>query len=76
MEIRIITYFIAGSAHGQYEANPVFLLLTPRDGKMGLCCPRGIARLDPALERQRRQKTDKTKKTYATLVDSLSYKHG
>ena len=76
MEIMIIIYFIAGSARGQYEANPVFRLLTPREGKMGSCCPRGIARLDPALERQGRQKTDKLKKTYTTLVDSLCYKHG
>ena len=38
---------MAGSATGQDEANPVFWLAT-RAGKMGLSCPLGITRFDPA----------------------------
>ena len=36
-------YYMAGSASGQDEANPVFLLAT-RAGKMSLCCPLEIDR--------------------------------
>ena len=42
-------YYMAGSASGQDEANPVFCLAT-RAGKMGLSCPLGL----PALVPQKR----------------------
>ena len=38
---------MAGSASGQDEVNPVFLLAT-RAGKMGLSCPLGIVHFGPA----------------------------
>ena len=37
---------MAGSASGQDEVNPMFLLAT-RAGKMGLSCLLGIARVGP-----------------------------
>ena len=40
-------YYMAGSANGQDEANPVLQLAT-RAGKKGLSCPLGIARFGPA----------------------------
>ena len=42
--------YLAGSASGQDEANPVFWLAT-RAGKIGLSCPLGISRFVPAKEK-------------------------
>ena len=43
----ILSYYMAGSASGPDEANPVFRLAT-RAGKMGLSCPLAISCFVPA----------------------------
>ena len=45
-------YIRVGNARGQYEANPVFWLVT-QAGKMDPSCPPEIARFDPAQEKKK-----------------------